>query len=118
MKGVGVAVMGRRRLRNALLLVGAIAAWSGAVAADDVMQQGKQLFLTGATPACAICHTLNNAGSTGEVGPNLDELKPDAARVEKAIREGLGVMPANKNLTDAQIKLLAQYVARATGAAK
>ena len=85
--------------------------------ADDVMKQGKELFLTGATPACALCHTLNDAGSTGEIGPLLDELKPDAARVEKAIRTGLGVMPANKNLTDEQIKLLAQYVARASGGA-
>ena len=48
----------------------------------------------------------------------LDELKPDATRVEKAIRNGLGVMPANKNLSDAQIRLLSEYVARASGGAK
>ena len=47
----------------------------------------------------------------------LDELKPDAARVEQAVRQGVGVMPANTTLSDAQIKLLAQYVARATGGA-
>lgn len=89
-----------------------------AYAADDVMQQGKQLFLSGATPACAVCHTLADAGATGEIGPVLDELKPDAARVAKAVRNGLGVMPANKNLTDAQIQLLAKYVAAASGGAK
>lgn len=95
-----------------------LCAAAGPALSDDVMQQGKQLFLSGATPACAICHTLADAGSTGEIGPVLDELKPNAARVEKAIRNGLGVMPANKNLSDAQIKLLSQYVARASGAAK
>lgn len=108
-----------RRSVHALLLVGALGASHAAVAADDnVMLEGKKLFLSGAAPACAICHTLADAGSEGAIGPVLDELKPDATRVEKAIRQGLGVMPANKNLSDAQIKLLAQYVARATGATK
>ena len=108
----------RRRAWHWVLLLGAIGAWSAAAADDDdVMQEGKRLFLTGATPACALCHTLADAGSAGAIGPVLDELKPDAARVEKAVHQGLGVMPANKNLSDAQIKLLAQYVARASGAA-
>jgi mono/diheme cytochrome c family protein len=65
-----------------------------------------------------LCHALKHAGATGEIGPALDDLKPDAARVEKAIRNGIGQMPANTTLTDAQIRLLAQYVARATGAAQ
>jgi cytochrome c6 len=82
--------------------------------AQNVMEDGKKLFLQTAVPACAICHTMKHAGSTGEVGPSLDELKPDAARVEKAIRNGLGQMPANKSLSDEQIKLLAKYVASAT----
>ena len=77
----------------------------------------RKVFLSGASPACALCHTLADAGSSGEIGPVLDELKPDAARVEQAVRQGVGVMPANTTLSDAQIKLLAQYVARATGGA-
>ena len=28
---------------------------------------------------CASCHTLAAAGSTGTVGPNLDQLKPSDA---------------------------------------
>jgi mono/diheme cytochrome c family protein len=58
---------------------------------------------------------LAHAGATGEIGPVLDELKPDAARVEKAIRNGIGQMPAYQSLSDAQIKELARYVATATG---
>lgn len=107
---------GRRSLRF-LVVLGAIGIWGVATAGDDVKSAGRKLFLAGATPACAVCHTLADAGSTGNIGPSLDELKPNGARVEKAVREGLGIMPANKNLSDAQIKLLAQYVAGATGGA-
>lgn len=85
-------------------------------AADDAL--GKQLFNKGATPPCAICHALKDAGAAGEVGPSLDELKPDAERVAKAIRNGIGQMPAFSSLTDQQVDAIAQYVARATGAAK
>ena len=49
------------------------------------MLLGKKLFTTLAVPACAVCHTLKDAGAEGAVGPVLDELKPDAARVSKAL---------------------------------
>ena len=97
----------------ALMLGGAV----GAAAAQGNVEDGKVLFTKGATPACAVCHTLAHAGAAGEIGPVLDELKPDAARVEKAIRNGIGLMPAYTTLSDAQVKLLADYVARVTGAA-
>ena len=86
------------------------------VAAQGKVEEGKVLFTKGVVPACAACHTLLHAGATGEIGPVLDELKPDAARVEKAIRNGIGLMPAYTTLSDAQVKLLADYVARVTGA--
>jgi len=92
-------------------------AFSANTHAQDVMADGKKLF-TQAVPACSICHVLSHAGSLGEVGPSLDELKPDAARVAKALRNGIGQMPAFKTLTDAQVTLLSKYVAVATGAGK
>jgi len=61
---------------------------------------------------------LQHAGASGQVGPVLDELKPDASRVEKAIRNGIGQIPVIVNLGEAQIKLLAQYVAAASVAGK
>jgi mono/diheme cytochrome c family protein len=79
---------------------------------------GKRLFLTGATPPCAICHSLKDAGAEGAVGPSLDELKPDAARVMKAVRNGIGQMPAFSSLTDQQIEAIARYVEEATAAAR
>jgi mono/diheme cytochrome c family protein len=93
-----------------------VGAYAPAHAADDAL--GKQLFSKGATPPCAVCHALKDAGASGEVGPSLDELKPDAERVAKAIRNGIGQMPAFSSLTEQQIDAIAQYVARATGAAK
>ncbi|HEY0844667.1 MAG TPA: cytochrome c [Noviherbaspirillum sp.] len=78
------------------------------------LDEGRKLFTQVAAPACAVCHTLEHAGAQGAIGPNLDELKPDAARVEKAIRNGVGQMPAFTTLTDAQIRALAHYVEAAT----
>jgi sulfite dehydrogenase len=64
-----------------------------------------------------VCHTLADAGAAGAVGPVLDELKPDAARVAKALRDGIGAMPSYQGkLSDAQIAALAAYVAQASGA--
>ena len=92
-----------------------------ALAADDTAQMaiGKKLFTTAAVPACAVCHTLKDAGSSGEVGPVLDELKPDASRVAKVLRDGLGNMPSYKEvLSVAQIAALARYVSKASGGEK
>ena len=73
--------------------------------AQDTVTECKKLFTESAVPACSICHAMKHAGAVGEVGPSLDELKPDAARVEKALRNGIGQMPAFKTLSEAQIKL-------------
>lgn len=78
------------------------------------MEKGRQMFLQGTKPACALCHTLQDAGAAGAIGPSLDDLKPDAERVAKAIRQGVGIMPAFPDLSDAEVKLLADYVAAAT----
>ncbi|MEO6032201.1 MAG: cytochrome c [Burkholderiaceae bacterium] len=83
-------------------------------AAETTLDAGKLLFNQTAVPACAVCHTLKHAGATGAIGPILDELKPDETRVEKAIRNGVGVMPSYRDsLSEAQIKLLSAYVAKA-----
>lgn len=100
------------------LAVCAAALCSPVQAAEEAqLALGKKLFMT-ATPACAVCHTLKDAGSEGAVGPVLDEIKPNAARVSQALLNGLGSMPSYKtSLSEAQIAALAFYVSRATGAA-
>jgi cytochrome c6 len=81
-------------------------------------EAGHALFLKGTTPACAVCHTMVDAGAGGTIGPNPDKLKPDARRVTQAVRNGIGVMPAFEALSDAHVQALANYVANATGAAQ
>ncbi|HJU36148.1 MAG TPA: c-type cytochrome [Gaiellaceae bacterium] len=63
---------------------------------------------------CAGCHTLAAAGSTGTVGPNLDQLAAarSVATVTHQVEVGGGLMPAFQGkLSAAQIQAVAQYVA-------
>ena len=60
---------------------------------------------------CAGCHTLAAAGSTGTVGPDLDQLQPPEATVVRQVTNGGAVMPAFKGkLSEAQIQAVAKYV--------
>jgi mono/diheme cytochrome c family protein len=94
-----------------------LACFAKAQSNDPDYLAGKTLFLK-AVPACAICHTLNDASSEGAVGPVLDEIKPSAQRVAKALRNGLGSMPSyGSKLSDSQIDALARYVSKASGGA-
>jgi cytochrome c6 len=82
----------------------------------DELGAGRKLFTSGTAPSCAVCHTLRDAQATGEVGPVLDEIKPDAERVAQALRNGLGVMPSFRDkLSEQDIALLARYVAQVAG---
>ena len=73
---------------------------------------GKNIFKS----QCSSCHTLKDAGATGTVGPNLDQLKPPFALVQHQVINGGSVMPAFKGkLTDAQIKAVATYVSSVAG---
>ena len=61
---------------------------------------------------CGGCHTLKAADAKGQVGPNLDELKPDATTVEHQVRVGGNGMPSFKTrLNSRQISLVADFVA-------
>lgn len=83
----------------------------GAAAGDPVA--GKQVFLTA---GCTACHTLADAGSTGTVGPDLDDLKPTAADVEAIVPNGRGAMPAfSDKLSEADIQNVAAYVSSVAG---
>ena len=63
---------------------------------------------------CGTCHTLKAAGTGGRVGPNLDDLKPDAETTARQITNGGGGMPSFKGeLSPAEIDALAQWVAKA-----
>lgn len=74
---------------------------------------GASLF----TDNCGSCHTLKAAGTSGSVGPNLDQVKPDKARVLAALKNGglgSGTMPKDL-LTGKDAVLVADYVAQNAG---
>ena len=65
---------------------------------------------------CGGCHTLAAAGTSGNVGPNLDDLKPEMATVVHQVTNGGGGMPAfGSQLSKAQIESVAKYVSSAAG---
>jgi len=77
---------------------------------------GKEVFLSIASPACASCHTLSDAGATGTVGPDLDSLAPTYDRVLKQVTNGGAVMPSfGGKLTEQQIQDVAAYVSSVAG---
>ena len=87
--------------------------------AQAKMELGRRIFTQIAVPQCGVCHTLADAGTSGTIGAKLEELKPDAARVANAVRDGVGVMPSYADkLTAEQIEAVAYYVSRAAGGAQ
>ena len=65
---------------------------------------------------CVSCHTLADAGSTGTVGPNLDEAMPTKELAVDRVTNGRGAMPPFKGqLTEAQIDAVATYVSTVAG---
>ena len=73
---------------------------------------GKSVF---ASAGCGGCHTLEAAGSSGTVGPNLDEAKPDFNLAHDRVTNGFGAMPSFKGqLSEQEIADVAQFVAEST----
>ena len=73
---------------------------------------GEAVF---ASAGCGGCHTLAAAGSSGNVGPNLDEAKPDLALVIDRVTNGKSPMPSFKGqLSEKQIQDVAAYVVAST----
>ncbi len=74
---------------------------------------GEQLFQQ---TGCAGCHRLSQAGAVGHVGPSLDGKKLSVDTVARTVQAGRGRMPSyDDQLTDAEIRRVAEYVSRASG---
>lgn len=75
---------------------------------------GKEVFL-GAS-GCGACHTLADAGTSGQVGPNLDEAKPSYAAVVEIVTNGRGQMPSfSGSLSEEDIQNVAAYISQVAG---
>jgi mono/diheme cytochrome c family protein len=88
----------------------------GGIELNDNQVHGRELFAAN----CAQCHTLKASNAVGQTGPNLDVLRPKAALVLDAIKEGrarggMGQMPAGL-LNGDNAKDVASYVQRVAGA--
>ena len=81
--------------------------------ADDKINLGLEVYNDKAM--CGTCHTLKAAESDGQIGPNLDMLKPQIPQIVYAITNGIGVMPAwGDILTQEEIEAVAYYVFNST----
>ena len=79
------------------------------VNSDEIYEKGKIIFLGQGN--CVACHTLTDAGSDVNIGPNLNQIRPDINRVILAVTNGIGVMPAYQGeLTEEEIESIAHYV--------
>jgi cytochrome c553 len=65
---------------------------------------------------CGSCHTLAAAAASGQIGPNLDALKPGFETVRAKVESGGGGMPSfSGRLSKDQIRDVAAYVAKNAG---
>lgn len=79
---------------------------------QEAAADGKAIF----TENCAGCHTLADAGASGEVGPNLDDRKPSEDAVTTIVKAGKGAMPAFEGqLSEDEIEAVAKYVSSSAG---
>jgi mono/diheme cytochrome c family protein len=100
----------------------AVAAYVATVAADPEAEVALPAGAGGDDPKllfesnCGSCHVLADAGTSGTIGPNLDQAKPSLQKAITQITNGGGGMPPFEGqLTQAQIRALAQYLVRVTG---
>ena len=80
---------------------------------DEKMILGLEVYNNKAM--CGTCHVLQSAESNGQIGPNLDMLKPQLEQVINVVTNGIGVMPAwDGILTPEEIEAVAYYVFNST----
>jgi len=77
-------------------------------------EAGKAVFL--GSSGCGTCHTLSDAGTSGTVGPNLDDAQPSHDLVVDRVTNGQGAMPSfSSTLSEEQIQDVAAYVSSVAG---
>jgi cytochrome c553 len=82
-------------------------------AAEGDAAAGKAVFTSA---GCGSCHTLADAGSNGQVGPNLDEAKPSYELAVTRVTNGMPPMPSFKDqLSEEKIRDVAAYVSESAG---
>jgi len=81
--------------------------------ADPKMELGLEVYNNKAQ--CGVCHVLQAAGSDGQIGPNLNQLKPLKSQVILAVTNGIGVMPPFEGiLSSEEIEAVSYFVFTST----
>tara|TARA_Y100000590_G_C15574214_1_gene959781 strand:+ start:414 stop:734 length:321 start_codon:yes stop_codon:yes gene_type:complete len=81
--------------------------------ADEKENLGLEVYNNKAM--CGTCHTLQAANSKGDIGPNLDQLKPSMDQIIYVVTNGIGVMQAWEGiLTSEEIEAVAYYIFKST----
>ena len=77
------------------------------------MELGLEVFTNKAQ--CGMCHTLQSSGSKGQIGTNLDQLRPLMPQVVSAVTNGIGVMPSFEGMLSVEeIEAVAYFVSTST----
>ena len=81
--------------------------------ADERMKLGLEVFNN--KGQCATCHKLTAANSNGEIGPNLDLIRPIMDQVVSVVTRGIGVMPAFEGILNSkEIEAVSYFVSEST----
>ena len=81
--------------------------------AEGDPEAGARVF---AAAGCGGCHTLEEAGSSGAIGPSLDGLRLELDAVVRQVTEGGGGMPPFRDrLSEEEIRDVAAFVVEASG---
>lgn len=95
------------------LFIFLILIFSKPVNADTKMELGLDIYKN--KGMCGTCHTLNAAESFGDIGPNLDDIKPQMNKIISVVSNGIGVMPAMEGiLTFEEIEAVAYFIFNST----
>ena len=79
------------------------------VQSESIFDLGKKIFVEKGN--CISCHTLADANSIGQIGPNLNQIKPDKKVVLSAVSNGIGVMPSYYGiLSSKEMEAVSHYV--------
>ena len=92
-----------------ILFILFIITFSSEAFSDDKMILGLKVYKNKAM--CGTCHILKSAETHGQIGPNLDQLKPQLEQIISTVTNGIGVMPSFEDtLTLEEIEAVAYYV--------
>ena len=85
---------------------------TSAAGGGSQLAEGKRIFTSA---GCVACHTLKAAGATGNVGPNLDDVKPSYDKVIERVTQGKPPMPSFRGkLSASEIQAVARFVSSST----